>query len=426
MFVVSVKSKKKKKRVRTKNPYDLDSFVVMDDAKVYRRRDGGEQYWVRIYSETDKKYIRRSLKTKNKEVATTNAKEFYKKVIQQSSTGETIITTSVSSLTKKFLQEQTLLVEKGKTSKSRLRTMTRTLNTVSKFLGKSSRVGSIPREKFLQGYEEYRYKNSVKKQELNETTIHGELQIWKQMVKFGMDRGLVSTTTHLVYPKVSGKSGRRDEFSPQEYRKITRTLNTKKYLESRGKNSYLSQRRHFIKYVFLVLCNTGCRTGEITKMLWKHLGEPYEYEDENTGETKETIEIYIPKENTKQGKQRYVVVYGDGWKYLQDVKQLSKYTKPNDLVFPKQDGTKWTLNERVFDNLMEESGVDKTERKLTWYSCRHFYGTKRIEEGVDVYLLAEQMGTGITMIERHYGHRKIKSQTSQLKIFRKKSQPKKR
>ena len=423
---MSVKSKKKKKRVRTKNPYDLDSFVVMDDAKVYRRRDGGEQYWVRIYSETDKKYIRRSLKTKNKEVATTNAKEFYKKVIQQSSTGETIITTSVSSLTKKFLQYQTLLVERGKLSPTRLRTMTRTLKRVGMFLGKSSRVGSIPREKFLQGYEEYRYKNSVKKQELDETTIHGELQIWKQMVKFGMDRGLVSTTTHLVYPKVSGKSGRRDEFSPQEYRKITKTLNSKKYLESRGRNSYLSQRRYFIKYVFLVLCNTGCRTGEITKMLWKHLGEPYEYEDENTGETKETIEIFVPKENTKQKKQRYVVVYGDGWKYLQEVKKFSKYTKPNDFVFPKYDGTEWTLNERVFNNLMKDSGVDKTDRKLTWYSCRHFYGTKRIEEGVDVYLLAEQMGTGITMIERHYGHRKIKSQTSQLNIYKKKVKPKKR
>jgi hypothetical protein len=44
---------------------------------------------------------------------------------------------------------------------------------------------------------------------------------------------------------------------------------------------------------------------------------------------------------------------------------------------------------------------------------------------VDVYLLAEQMGTGIQMIERHYGHRKIKSQTSKLNIFRKKSKPKK-
>ena len=118
------------------------------------------------------------------------------------------------------------------------------------------------------------------------------------MVSFGMDRGLVSTTTHLVYPKLNTKSGRRDEFSPQEYRKITRTLNTKKYLDV--KHPYLSNRRYFIKYVFLVLCNTGMRTGEITQMKWKHLGEPYEYDDENTGETKETVEIFIPAENTKQ------------------------------------------------------------------------------------------------------------------------------
>ena len=420
---VSIKSKTKKKRVRTKTPYDLDGFTVMDDCKVFRRRDGGEQWWVRVYSETDKKYIRRSLKTKNKEVATLNAKDFYKKVIKLSSSGESIITTSVASLTKKFLKYQTLLVEKGKLSQTRLKTMTRTLTRVGMFLGKSSRVGSIPREKFLQGYEEYRYKTSIKKKELDEVSIHSELQVWRQMVTWGIDRGLVSKTTHLVYPKLNTKSGRRDEFSPQEYRIITRTLNTKKYLDV--KHPYLSNRRYFIKYVFLVLCNTGMKTGEMTKMLWKHLGEPYTYEDENTGETKETIEIYIPKENTKQKKQRYVVIYGDGWKYLQEVKKFSKYTKPNDYVFPKYDGDKWTLNERVFDNLMKDSGVDKTERKLTWTSTRHFYGTKRIEEGVDVYLLAEQMGTGITMIERHYGHRKIKSQTSQLNIYKKKVKPKK-
>ena len=402
----------------------MDSFYVMDDCKVYRRRDGGEQYWCRIYSDTDKKYIRRSLKTKNKELAIINCKNFYKEVIKLSSTGETIITTSVSSLTKKFLQYQSLLVDKGKLSKTRLKTMTRTLKRVGMFLGKSSRVGSIPREKFLSEYEEYRYKTSQKKKELEDVSIYAEIQVWKQMVLWGIDRGLVSKTTHLVYPKLNTKSGRRDEFSPQEYRKITRTLNTKKYLDV--KHPYLSNRRYFIKYVFLVLCNTGMRTGEITKMKWKHLGEQYEYDDENTGETKETIEIYIPKENTKQKKQRYVVIYGDGWKYLQEVKKFSNHTKPNDFVFPKYDGTKWTLNERVFNNLMKDSGVDKTERKLTWTSTRHFYGTKRIEEGVDVYLLAEQMGTGITMIERHYGHRKIKSQTSKLNIYRKKPKPKKR
>ena len=394
----------------------------MDDCKVYRRRDGGEQYWIRIYSQTDKKHIRRSLKTKNKEVATLNAKKFYKEVITLSKDGGTIITTSVSSLIKKFLQHQTLMTETGKLSISRLNTMTRTLNTVSQFLGKTSRIGSIPRTKFLDGYEKYRYSKSGK--ELDEVSIYMEIQTWKQLIKFGMERGVVSPTAFFVYPKLKTKSGRRDEFSPQEYRKITKTLNSKKYLDF--PHPYISNRRYFTKYLFLVLCNTGMRKGECRKMLWKHLGEPYEYEDENTGETKETIEIHIPKENTKIRKKRDVVVYGDGWKYLQEVIKLSNYTKQNDFVFPKYDGTEWNFGERTFDTLMKESGVDKTVKKLTWYSCRHFYGTKRIEEGVDVYLLSEQMGTGITMIEKHYGHRKIKSQTSKLNIYSKKPKSKKR
>ncbi len=38
------------------------------------------------------------------------------------------------------------------------------------------------------------------------------------------------------------------------------------------------------------------------------------------------------------------------------------------------------------------------------YSFRHTYATLRLSEGIDVYLLAEQMGTSVKMIEDHYGH----------------------
>jgi site-specific recombinase XerD len=35
---------------------------------------------------------------------------------------------------------------------------------------------------------------------------------------------------------------------------------------------------------------------------------------------------------------------------------------------------------------------------------RHTYATFRLSEGVDAYLLAEQMGTSVQMIQQHYGH----------------------
>ena len=38
------------------------------------------------------------------------------------------------------------------------------------------------------------------------------------------------------------------------------------------------------------------------------------------------------------------------------------------------------------------------------YCFRHTCATLRLQEGVDVYFLVEQMGTSVHMIEQHYGH----------------------
>ena len=47
-------------------------------------------------------------------------------------------------------------------------------------------------------------------------------------------------------------------------------------------------------------------------------------------------------------------------------------------------------------------GADGTMR--TTYCFRHTYATFRLQMGVDVYFLAQQMGTSVQMIEKHYGH----------------------
>ena len=45
------------------------------------------------------------------------------------------------------------------------------------------------------------------------------------------------------------------------------------------------------------------------------------------------------------------------------------------------------------------SGIPRTT-----YCFRHTYATLRLSAGVDVYILAQQMGTSVKMIEQHYGH----------------------
>jgi integrase len=65
-----------------------------------------------------------------------------------------------------------------------------------------------------------------------------------------------------------------------------------------------------------------------------------------------------------------------------------------------------TLYSSLIGTLLEASGLqigpEGTPR--TTYSFRHTYATFRLSEGVDVYILAQQMGTSVQMIEDHYGH----------------------
>jgi integrase len=53
---------------------------------------------------------------------------------------------------------------------------------------------------------------------------------------------------------------------------------------------------------------------------------------------------------------------------------------------------------------MESSNLLKNEagETRTLYSLRHTYATFALSEGLDIHTLARQMGTSITMLEKHY------------------------
>ena len=56
---------------------------------------------------------------------------------------------------------------------------------------------------------------------------------------------------------------------------------------------------------------------------------------------------------------------------------------------------------------------DKREQRDA-YSFRHYYATQRLLKGISVYTLAENMGTSVAMIEKHYGHLKPEMAADEL------------
>ena len=58
----------------------------------------------------------------------------------------------------------------------------------------------------------------------------------------------------------------------------------------------------------------------------------------------------------------------------------------------------------LFVCLMEGAHLlkNEAEQTRTLYSLRHTYATFALSEGIDIHTLARQMGTSITMLEKHY------------------------
>ena len=92
---------------------------------------------------------------------------------------------------------------------------------------------------------------------------------------------------------------------------------------------------------------------------------------------------------------------------MERIKTISKATEPNDRVFTTVTGEPAkSLYKALITDLLAEADLREGTQGVprSTYCFRHTYATLRLQEGVDVYFLAEQMGTSVKMIEEHYGH----------------------
>jgi integrase len=108
-----------------------------------------------------------------------------------------------------------------------------------------------------------------------------------------------------------------------------------------------------------------------------------------------------------KGKSRKLVAPKSVGDYLERIRSISRATELEDRVFTTVNGKPaQTLYVSLIADLLNKAnlreGTQGVPRSI--YCFRHTYATLRLQEGVDVYFLAEQMGTSVQMIEQHYGH----------------------
>jgi integrase len=163
----------------------------------------------------------------------------------------------------------------------------------------------------------------------------------------------------------------------------------------------------------IILSETGIRVGEARNLRWRDL-RPID-----SGNGKDLRRIGL----TVKGKTgiREVVASGP---WLQEGLYQTLRSRLKDLhdeksdifglkdvpadgfIFCGRNGVSIGSFKKSFAAFINHVGLtfDTFGRRRTIYSLRHTYATNRIEAGVNHYAIAQNMGTSVGMIERHYGH----------------------
>ena len=179
--------------------------------------------------------------------------------------------------------------------------------------------------------------------------------------------------------------------------------------------------QRFMLYCFVaMMAYGGMRPFECMKLRWKDIGV-------TSGDLKDSFgKVYvsgksksrwlIPLEQFSHAT-HFLLPYSDAlWKRLEPGKKPIDHLA-NKTIFVDYEGAPIKSFVRGFSVLMKEAGLHidpETKKTRDAYCLRHYYATERIIAGVSVYTLAENMGTSVQMIERHYSHLKPEMAAAEL------------
>lgn len=236
-------------------------------------------------------------------------------------------------------------------------------------------------------------KGKGKDGKVRDGSIRHEMVTFRAIMSFAADRGYIRER-QVPKGKMIADKGRREEFTPQEYRQLHTFARA--WIKE-GRTDFNIWYRKMAYNFMLIMANTGMRTMEARNLRWCDV----DIRTDRSGRK------FIAMNVRGKGKYRELVAAENVAGYLERIKELSKATKPENFIFTLHNGKQAaTLYGQSITNLLEESELlySSSGSRRSAYCFRHTYATFRLMEGIDVYFLAKQMGASVKMIEDYYGH----------------------
>jgi integrase len=234
--------------------------------------------------------------------------------------------------------------------------------------------------------------------QVSDATIRFEMSIFRSVMSHAVKKRYIRAD-QLFQGRPTLAKMRRDAFSPEEYRKLhTVGREWVKAAEAAKHPRPSSTWYRTVAYNFvLIMCNTGMRPSEAKNRRWR---------DVTIRKDRQARDVAVLRVSGK-GKTRGLVAPASVAEYIERIRTIAKASGPDDRVFTTHTG-KPALS--LYQNMIEDLLIQAELRQgpsgipRSTYSFGHTYATFRLSEGIDVYFLAEQMGTSVAMIEDHYGH----------------------
>ncbi|MDH4745889.1 site-specific integrase [Sphingomonas sp. CBMAI 2297] len=378
-----------------KNGFITDKEELKPGLIIFRRADVQHRNWYcRVKLPKADRYKTVSLKTSDVNVARDKAFDHDADVRFRLKHDVPVFNRPFSQVADEYIVKQGQRERGGEITAERLRKVKSVINNhLNNYVG-TTQVHLIGQDRW-DGYPSWRRANSTKslRDFVSDATISFEMAILGGIMNFAADKRYIGDAQRFR-SRPTLKKMRRDEFTIEEYRKLH--SHARSWITKATKPSIIWSRTVTYNFI-LIMCGTGMRPTEAKNLRWRDISQAKDREG------RDMVVLFVQG----KGKSRNLVAPKSVGDYLERIREISKATKPDDRVFTTITGSpNKSLYDDAISKLLEEAGLRMGASGIprSIYCFRHTYATFRLAAGIDVYFLAEQMGTSVQMIEEHYGH----------------------
>lgn len=380
-----------------KQNFTQEEIPIFDEAVVYRR---GEYWQFRMWLNDERKYARKSLRTRSQATAIERGKEAYLEIYANLKAGKTYFSITTKEGVEKYLKNRAKDLQAGLIVKGRLSTITTHLQHWLDFIKKDTKLKELQRT----DCEDYYFERS--KNRAKQATILNEQSTINACMRylFKNNETYIDGFDFKKLPRIdtNNEEIRRATFTNDEYKTLYRVMRSYSARKKNKLDENEWRTRQLVRHYVLVAANSGLRVGEQKQLRWSDV--EIERREAN-GENKTLARISVRAATSKVRKSR--VFYCRGGEYFPRIKKIVGPIDKDGLIF-SLDG-KSMLSQRAllyhFNRMIDLCEFeDRDTRDLVPYSLRHFMITQRIMSGLTFRQIADMCGTSVTQIERTYYH----------------------